>query len=291
MSEILKIEAAGNDFIFFAKAHGVPSASRIQALCDRHFGIGADGLVVMENIDSTHSRWEFFNSDGSHASMCGNAARAAAAWLKHEGKHFPHSLQTGFGEVILGEHAVTNPPGFTAQVSYEEKPLRLVKIEMDFSKDTTGLVGGSATLVDTGVPHAVIELKGSILSLAIERREQLHGLASKLRWPKEAGAGGSNVTFFSRISECEIESVTFERGVEGLTLACGTGVLAAALVASGMSIEKSDIGSKKKSWPVSGFEVRTPGAALWVQSQDFPRSLTLVGPANIVFAVKLISSR
>ena len=287
MSEILKIEAAGNDFIFFAKEHGVPTASRIQALCDRHFGIGADGFVVMENIDLTHSRWEFFNSDGSHAAMCGNAARAAAAWLKHEGKHFPHHLQTGFGEVVLEEHAVTNPPGFTAQVPYLKKPLRLQAIEVDLSHDTTGLVIGSAKLVDTGVPHAVIELKGSILELALERRAQLHALAAKLRWPKEAGAGGSNITFFSRISNREIESVTFERGVEDLTLACGTGVLAAALVASRLPVESSN----PEAWPTAGFEVRTPGATLWVQSKDFPNSLTLVGPANIVFSAKLISSR
>jgi diaminopimelate epimerase len=100
--DILKLEAAGNDFIFFAIDQGVPTADRIQALCDRHFGIGADGFVVMENLDATHSRWQFFNNDGSHAAMCGNAARAAGAWVKHEGLSFPHHLDTAFGEIILG---------------------------------------------------------------------------------------------------------------------------------------------------------------------------------------------
>ncbi len=283
MSEILKIEAAGNDFIFFAREHGVPTTGRIQALCDRHFGIGADGLVVMETISATHSRWQFFNSDGSHAAMCGNAARAAAAWLKHEGKNFPHHLETGFGEVVLGEHVVTDPPGFTARVPYGRKPLAIVPIAVDLTHDTTGTVVGGAKLIDTGVPHAVVELSDSVLKLALERKEILTSLAAKLRWPKEAGSGGSNITFFSRIGT-SIESVTFERGVEDLTLACGTGVLAAAVIASGVSTESG-------AWPRQGFEVRTPGATLWVQSDDFPRSLTLVGPANIVFSLKLISSR
>lgn len=289
MNEIFKIEAAGNDFIFFSRDQGVPTPGRIQALCDRHFGIGADGLVVMETLDAHHSRWQFFNNDGSHAAMCGNAARAAAAWLKHGGRSFPHHLETGFGEVILNEHAATDPHGFTARVPYGPKPLRLQPIAVDVSHDTTGLLAGPATLIDTGVPHAVLELKGSILELAIERREQLGQIAAKFRWPKEAGAGGSNVTFYSHIGKnthgaSAIEAVTFERGVEGLTLACGTGVLAAAVVASGVL-------EAKTSWPPAGFEVRTPGATLWVESKDFPESLTLVGPANIVFSAKLISSR
>lgn len=290
-TDILKIEAAGNDFIFFSIDQGVPTPGRIQALCNRHFGVGADGFVVMEMIDSHHSRWQFFNSDGSYAAMCGNAARAAAAWLKHAGQKFPHHLETGFGEVILGEHVLTEPHGFTARVPYEEKPLSLESIAVDVSHDTSGLVMGPAKLIDTGVPHAVIELREPVLGLATQHRDRLKTIAAKFRWPKEAGHGGSNVTFFSRIAKNAgdtpaIESVTFERGVEDLTLACGTGVLAAAVVASGLSLETAS-----STWPATGYEVRTPGATLWVESKDFPLSLTLVGPANIVFSAKLISSR
>jgi diaminopimelate epimerase len=291
MREILKIEAAGNDFIFFDIQQGVPTSGRIQALCDRHFGIGADGFVVMENLDASHTRWQFFNSDGSHAAMCGNAARAAGAWVKHEGHSFPHHLETDFGEVILGEHVVREPHGFTARIPYAKRPLHIREIATDVSHDTTGLIAGSARLVDTGVPHAVIELKESVLTLAQERREVLKAMAAKFRWAKEAAAGGANVTYFSRIetkagAAGSVESVTFERGVEDLTLACGTGVLAAALVASGVSPEARTV-----TWPKIGFEVRTPGSTLWVESEDFPSSLTLVGPANIVFSAKLISSR
>ena len=284
MNEIYKIEAAGNDFLFFSIDQGVPNRERIQALCDRHFGIGADGLVVVEMIDKNHSRWQFFNSDGSVAAMCGNAARAAGAWLKRAGQVFPHHLETAFGEVILGEHVTAEHHGFTARVPYVKRPLSALKIEVDISHDTTGLLHGSPSLIDTGVPHVVVELKSPVLSLARERATQLNTLASKFRWTKQAGPGGANVTFFSRVGlksdgTSALESVTFERGVEALTLACGTGVLAAATVASGMT------------WPKQGFEVHTLGATLWVESEDFPQSLTLIGPANIVFSAKLISSR
>lgn len=287
--DILKIEAAGNDFIFFDRKQGVPTSGRIQALCDRHFGIGADGFVVMENLDAHRSRWQFFNNDGSVAAMCGNAARSAAAWVKHAGLSFPHKLETAFGEIVLGEHMVRDPHGYTARIPYLQKPLHLREIAIDVSHDTTGLVQGRARLVDTGVPHAVVEIKDSVLVAAQERRDVLKSIAAKFRWPKEADHGGANVTFFSRIetnSGGAVESVTFERGVEDLTLACGTGVLAAAVVGSGLSLEAKTI-----AWPKEGFEVRTPGATLWVESEDFPDSLTLVGPANIVFSVKLVSSR
>ncbi len=288
-TEIFKIEAAGNDFVFFDRAQGVPTPGRIRALCDRHFGIGADGFVVMENLDLHHTRWQFFNNDGSSAAMCGNAARAAGAWVKHVGLSFPHHLETAFGDVLLGEHVVREPHGYTARIPYLVKPLHLRDLAVDVSHDTTGLMAGRSRLVDTGVPHAVVELTESVLLAAQERRDVLRSIAAKFRWPKEADHGGANVTFFSRIETNAggaVESVTFERGVEDLTLACGTGVLAAALVGSGLSLE-----AKTVEWPKAGFEVRTPGGTLWVESENFPHSLTLVGPANIVFSAKLISSR
>jgi diaminopimelate epimerase len=220
--------------------------------------------------------------------MCGNAARAAAAWLKHEGRSFPHHLETGFGEVLLGEHVLGQPHGYTARISYEKRPLHMKQIAVDESHNTEGIL--MAKLIDTGVPHAVVELPWPVLQAAIRRKDQLRDMASFFRWAKEAGHGGTNVTFYSRIEKNvgerpAIESVTFERGVEDLTLACGTGVLAAAVVASGLSTESHS------AWPNAGFEVRTPGATIWVESKDFPISLTLVGPANIVFSAKLVSSR
>jgi len=285
---ILKIEAAGNDFIFLDGAIEVPSTARIQSLCDRHFGIGADGVAVMFRIDAKNSRWGFFNNDGSAAAMCGNAARAAAAWVQRQGLEFPHVLETEFGKVILNQMALddlgrTNQ--FSARVPYENKPLRLQPISSPFQhKD----IVGSPLLIDTGVPHVVIEIAGSVLDRArnatAPKTESLVEIASHFRWVKEAGPGGSNITFFSRLENQAVQSVTFERGVEALTLACGTGVLATAVVASGSL-------KNKTPWPQQGFRVETLGAWLTVGSEDFPKSLSLQGPANIVFAAQLISLR
>jgi diaminopimelate epimerase len=250
-----KLVAAGNDFLFLESANGITSSLTreiVKAVCDRHFGIGADGLVVMQPQDESTTKWYFFNSDGSRAAMCGNAARAAAAWLKKAKAKFPHRLQTEFGTVIL--NSVTSGI-YSAEVNYAQRPLRQQRLSS----------GG--VLIDTGVPHAVFEVQHDVLKMT-DRNQ-----AVPYRWPTEAGPDGANVTFFRRASPDSIEAITFERGVEDYTLSCGTGVLAAATVAS------SD------NWPEAGIEVRNPGGLLRVLAPNFPRSLILVGPAQAVFEV------
>lgn len=247
-----KVEAAGNDFLFSGAASDIPSTNEIRRLCDRNFGIGADGLVIMELLKADVSRWHFFNRDGSIAAMCGNAARAAAAWIFSEGQTLPHRLQTGFGEVTLSRIG----DEFEARVPYAGKAL----VETDL---------GGASLIDTGVPHAVVEWPSSVF----ERSSLMRKRAAQFRWAKQAGAAGTNVTFFNR-REGGIDAITFERGVEDFTLSCGTGVLAAATVSSS---------ALSRGWPSAGVIVRNPGAELKVVSNDFPNSLTLIGPARIVF--------
>ena len=247
-----KVEAAGNDFLFSDYASGTLTSEEIRLICDRNFGIGADGLVVMESLTSDSTRWHFYNRDGSIAAMCGNAARAAAAWLSAEGKTLPHRLQTGFGEVVLSRVG----GDFEARVPYAGKALAETAL-------------GGATLIDTGVPHAVIEWPLSVF----ERSQQMRERAAQFRWAPQAGAAGTNVTFFSR-REGGIDAITFERGVEDFTLSCGTGVLAAATVSSA---------ALSRGWPSGGVIVRNPGAELKVVSNDFPNSLTLMGPARVVF--------
>ncbi|MBL7686893.1 MAG: diaminopimelate epimerase [Bdellovibrionaceae bacterium] len=247
-----KVEAAGNDFLFSDYNSGALTSEEIRLLCDRNFGIGADGLVAMESLTPESTRWHFFNRDGSIAAMCGNAARAAAAWLFAEGKALPHRLQTGFGEVLLSRVG----SDFEARVPYAGKALAETAL-------------GGATLIDTGVPHAVIEWPSSVF----ERSAQMRERAAQFRWAKQAGVGGTNVTFFNR-REGGIDAITFERGVEDFTLSCGTGVLAAATVSSA---------ALTRGWPSGGVIVRNPGAELKVVSSDFPSSLTLIGPARVVF--------
>jgi diaminopimelate epimerase len=255
LKTITKLVAAGNDFLFLESVNGITSRlsrEAVKGVCDRHFGIGADGFVVMQPQGESATKWFFFNSDGSSAAMCGNAARAAAAWLEKVNAKFPHQLQTEFGTVILNTLAAGV---YSAEVNYQQRPLKQSRL------------ASGAVLIDTGVPHAVLEVDQDVLKMSDRN------LAVPYRWPIEAGPGGANVTFFRRVSLHSIEAITFERGVEDFTLSCGTGVLAAATVAS------------LDNWPEAGIEVKNPGGLLRVLAPNFPQSLVLVGPAQTVFQV------
>jgi diaminopimelate epimerase len=255
LKTMTKLVAAGNDFLFLESVTGITSDLKrevVMEVCDRHFGIGADGLVVMQPQGESTTKWYFYNSDGSRAAMCGNAARAAAAWLQKSNAKFPHQLQTEFGTVILN---TLTDGAYSAEVNYSQRSLKQQRLP------------SGAVLIDTGVPHAVLEVEQDVLKMSDRT------LAVQHRWPIEAGPGGANVTFFRRISADSIDAITFERGVEDFTLSCGTGVLAAATVAS------------SNNWPQTGIQVRNPGGVLKVLAPNFPQSLVLVGPARTVFEV------
>lgn len=256
-----KLEAAGNDFIFLdAQSWSVPTPEQIRLWCDRVFGIGADGLVRMHRLSATESSWEFFNRDASKAEMCGNAARAAAAWLADRGAEFPHLLRTSFGDVLLDR---AGHGQWSAKLDYTHRPLKALAV-------TSNSEFGQ--LINTGVPHFVV-----MRTDEIEINDNLRQSAQGHRHLKEAGAGGTNVTY-ARLEAGVVEVATFERGVEDFTLSCGTGMLAAAVVASEALTGRA--------WPESGVKIRPvlcPSATLEVQSQNFPRELVLIGPARLVF--------
>lgn len=260
-----KSEGAGNDFLFYDAAQGIMSEAEVVAVCDRHFGVGADGVVAMEAVGPNASRWHFFNRDGSRAAMCGNAARAAAAWLaSHANRGFPHALETEFGTITLNLEKLSGSMQFSATVPYRTKKL-----------SEQALTG--AKLIDTGVPHAVVEWPRSVLGTESDVKA-MRETAAHYRWVREAGVGGANVTFYFKTSSPGmIEAITFERGVEEFTLSCGTGVLAAAVVSSRALTE---------GWPAGGVSVRNPGALLRVESSSFPSELKLIGPSRVVFATE-----
>lgn len=283
---VQKLVAAGNDFVFVMAGRDVPegwapSENQVRAICDRHFGVGADGFVIMKKLDEAKYEWSFFNSDGSFAAMCGNAARAAACFLGEA--NWPVELVTGFGAVKL--EALTSNE-FRVQIDYSVKRLRPTPIEAA----PTGLdfLVGQPVLIDTGVPHVVIETTNKELSFQTGSMER--ALAPPFRWPKEAGPAGANVTVFRRTGTATIDAVTFERGVEDYTLSCGTGVLAAAVIASNAFRTSDAFGASDAvtsgKW-AREIEVRNPGGLLKVDSKDFPNSLMLTGPARLVFRTEL----
>lgn len=259
-----KCEGAGNDFLVFEgspSSHGLGSENKLRRFaresCDRHFGVGADGCVFLwarkrgpRQTDQAWI-WEFRNADGSRAEICGNAARALTLWFARRFKKerdFAWQAQAGLIRAHLdskkncwvqwpGEASLKRAKGMP-----KPKSFRL-------------------SLAQAGVPHVVCSSEGTWSPLA--RAEW----AAQLRHHRALGRAGANVTFVSRRSR---QTVTFERGVEGETLACGSGAVAAFLAEEGFS---------KKFLEA---RYRFPGGELHVK-RDAAGSLWLTGPAKIVF--------
>lgn len=210
MLQLLKMQATGNDFLILdgMKFSAPPQAQRAQfarTFCQRIYGFGADGFLVLEQKpDGIH--WDFYNSDGSSANMCGNAARAVGHYLMNKTQANSVEFFTNVGKVSA-------------------KRLGVHEVEVQFDipvKPTTELKSAGATMIDTGVPHAVLQVDDL---QNIERLRET-GLKIKAQFQKD----GMNVTYFVPKTPTSVDSVTFERGVEDFTLACGTGALAAARV-------------------------------------------------------------
>jgi diaminopimelate epimerase len=222
-----KMHGAGNDFVFVDALLFAPGeeprfdAEDVRRLCDRRFGIGADGFAVLHQsaLEGADLEWTFFNNDGSRAEMCGNAARCAVRLVVDRGAvktaalGGPVRLKTPAG-IVEGRTL----PGGGVEIAMPVRP------DVAFGEKTIKTDDGAHRLltVNTGVPHAVLEVS-DLSSYPVERVG-----AALVRHPAFLPAG-TNVTFFQRLSRSSILSTTFERGVEEETFACGTGVTAAAL--------------------------------------------------------------
>jgi diaminopimelate epimerase len=196
--DFYKYEGAGNDFILLRDEKVTPA--EVRRLCDRHRGIGADGLMVLSPATGYNFRMEYYNADGSRAAMCGNGARCIALFAHHQG--------------IGGEHLhfIGDDGPHTARIVSEE----MVEVGMRDVASAENLRG--AFLLNTGVPHYV-EFVDDIGAVDIR------GRGREIR-----NALDANVNFAS--AEGNVLHVrTYERGVEDETLACGTGAVAAAISA------------------------------------------------------------
>lgn len=221
-----KMTGAGNDFVVVdARRQRVsslhaqwPSVGR--ALCDRHLGIGADGLLVLERSSRADVRMRVINADGSEAKMCGNGARCAALYLTSP-QSIVHSPQPK--KVTIEAKAGV----LSAVVRGERVALRMTD-PAGLQLEQTVRVGSKRIrlgFVDTGVPHAVV-------SVAALDAVDVTRLGRALRYHRDFLPKGTNVNFIqtdARRPNC-LRIRTYERGVEGETLACGTGVAAAAIV-------------------------------------------------------------
>jgi len=214
-----KMSGSGNDFIIIDNRRGIVAAQSMPTfaarVCRRKMSAGADGLILIEDSERVDFKWQFFNADGSRAEMCGNGARCAARFALVQG-------------IAGAQMAFETDAGIVAaEVGGERVKIKMTDPSELRLDETMDLQGGSWTIssVNTGVPHAVAEVADiEALDVAAVGREIR-------RHPRFAPAG-TNANFVCPLKDGGIAVRTYERGVEGETLACGTGSVAAALVRS-----------------------------------------------------------
>ncbi len=203
--EFYKYQGTGNDFILinnFNRAY-TPSKKNIEQWCDRKFGIGSDGLITLSPSEKADFKLVFYNPDGSE-SFCGNGSRCAVMFALDQGLVKKDKLTF---EAFDGLHYAVV---FDKNVSISMRDVSEVKIDSD------------SVFINTGSPHVVVEVNDL-------NRIDVINEGSKIRYDKKYNPVGTNVNFISRV-EGGIAIRTYEKGVEGETLSCGTGVTAAALV-------------------------------------------------------------
>lgn len=226
--KITKMSGAGNTFALVdarsisawksaEQILNMPRSHFAKMICDRVLGLSTDGLLLIEDGgEGFDFNWDFYNSDGSSAEMCGNAARCAARFCHEDLKSNISNMRfhTGAGLVtaqILGDGRVrVKMPA--AQWIQESLQLKTNSSSEAFAQ------------VNTGVPHLVQKIHN------IRDAVALKDMARECRSHPDLMPAGSNVTFYAPDQDGKIRAVTFERGVEDYTLACGTGAVAAAMV-------------------------------------------------------------
>ncbi|MBS1615443.1 MAG: diaminopimelate epimerase [Bacteroidetes bacterium] len=249
----VKYQGTGNDFILMDNRRGNISLNqeKIALLCHRRFGIGADGLMLLESSARASFRMVYFNADGGESSMCGNGGRCIVAFAQRLG--ILQGPDTEF-EAIDGLHRARIEPDGIVSLHMNDVP----SIRQDQGQ----------VLLNTGSPHCVVWVD-DVQQVAVVREGR------RIRQEARFAPGGTNVNFVSRLGARRIAVRTYERGVEDETLSCGTGVTAAALAAS------------EKELGRFSYEIETPGGGLQVQFEksqpDSAHSVILRGPAVCVF--------
>jgi diaminopimelate epimerase len=261
MLRFTKMNGAGNDFVLIDNRAGNVHLNRdqIATLCNRHRGIGADGILLLEKPSNrTDFRMRYFNADGGEAEMCGNGARCFARFAnKVAGAQDKISFETLAGVIS----AQLNGNLVTLQMT-EPTDLRLnVKLP----------VGGRNRTVDfvnSGVPHVVIPV--SRIDDVDVRRE-----GALIRYHEMFSPKGANVNFIEKRADWKIAVRTYERGVEDETLACGTGVVASAIIFAASENINGPVGVLVRG----GDELQVGFEKTEMQF----RNVTLTGPADFIF--------
>lgn len=249
-----KYQGTGNDFIILdnrKKDYSLLNTSAIHSLCDRRYGIGGDGLMLLNDRNGYDFEMKYYNADGNESSMCGNGGRCLVKFAYHMGIH----RSTYKFMAVDGEHE--------AEIDTDET----VSLRM---KDVAGVKKFKGDyLIDTGSPH-YIKMVNDVMSIDVYKK------GHEIRYSKDFEKEGINVNFVEQLSEEDKIIVrTYERGVEDETYSCGTGVTAAALICYHNENGYNDV------------EVKTLGGSLTVEFDRLDEgkytNIWLSGPAEKVF--------
>jgi diaminopimelate epimerase len=272
-----KMTGTGNDFILIDNREKVIDSDRcrdfVRRACRRRLSVGADGIILIENDPEVDFKWRFFNADASEAEMCGNGARCAARFAYITGiVDKPRMAFRTLAGVIKAELSgnsvkveMTLPRGLRLGLDIEAKGR---SFELDF--------------IDTGVPHAVcfVPDKNELESVDVEH------WGRALRFHPYFQPAGTNVNFAWIQDASHICVRTYERGVEGETLACGTGAIASALISAARDRVRSPVAVETRS--KESLTVHFDKADEMKHPQNIPfRGVCLEGEARIAYQADL----
>ncbi|MBI1807272.1 MAG: diaminopimelate epimerase [Ignavibacteria bacterium] len=269
--DFLKVTGAGNDFILIdnmSSSFMLDWTLLAPQLCDRRFGIGADGLLVIEKSSRAEFKMLYYNADGTYGGMCGNGGRCAAAYVMSKDhrvdvrfealNHLYGAQQIGKDIQLKMKQPIFHESEITIQICGKSIPLRLI---------------------DTGSPHAVIfvcDLPAILQSKVAE--EGIEALGRTIRNHEKFAPLGTNVDFIEIIRENEISMRTYERGVEAETLACGTGAVASAIASALVKGFTSPVNVKTRSNQVLIVKFQRDSTGF--------SDVSLIGPVKFVFRGK-----
>lgn len=248
-----KYQGTGNDFVMIDnRLENFPknNTKLVESLCDRRFGIGADGLILLENDNSTDFKMVYYNSDGNESSMCGNGGRCLVAFAKSLNvinNEATFIATDGLHNATIDENGI---------VSLQMKDVSEVKIEDEY------------VFLNTGSPHHVT-LVNDLENYNVKEN------GATIRYSDLYGKVGSNVNFVNQLSENHFALRTFERGVEDETLSCGTGATATAIAMNAIGKTNSN-----------AIDINVEGGKLKVtfeKSEKGFEKVFLIGPATFVF--------
>lgn len=235
-----KMSGAGNDFIVIDNRDGKLRESgrgeRIERWCRRRLDIGADGALLVEPAEGNEAdfRMRYYNADGGEAESCGNGARCIARFAY---------LIGAAGESMAFE---TKAGLYRAEISGEDVILSMSDphgLRRDVGLGLAGLPGGGVDFINTGVPHAAAFFK-DVADLDVQ------AMGAAIRYHEAFRPAGTNANFAAVLKDGRIAVRTYERGVEGETLACGTGSVAVALIANLKGLAESPVSIQTSGGPV-----------------------------------------